>query len=195
MWAQLASKPAGEKENPSAKQIPADTHAPTAVIDANALINGNALGLFRLAQRFYTIQEVLEEIRDKQSRQYLQGLPFTVEVKECSEESLSAGVFVCTLALLVMLTRLTACISSRAYHAAHNWEPQLVRACSPSCYTACLGAHAHGWWLLYLLKGAESSHEHFLKICSPAYVLLVSRASMPLQTRRPVSVAVMLLCL
>ncbi|KAF5837616.1 Nin one binding Zn-ribbon like-domain-containing protein [Dunaliella salina] len=44
----------------------------------------------RFAEKFYTIQEVFDEIRDKQSRQYLQTLPFTVEVKDYTEESLKA---------------------------------------------------------------------------------------------------------
>lgn len=59
------------------------------VVDANAIING--VRLEGVADKAVTIQEVLEEIRDKQSRQFLATLPFGIEVKEPPEESMAAG--------------------------------------------------------------------------------------------------------
>jgi RNA-binding protein NOB1 len=60
-----------------------------AVVDANAIING--IRVDSLAARLVTVPEVLDEIRDKQSRQFLATLPFGVETKEPSEESIKAG--------------------------------------------------------------------------------------------------------
>jgi RNA-binding protein NOB1 len=91
-WAGIASKPAGAAAA-SASDAPANpAEHKTCVLDANALISGNTLNIHSYAEKFYTIQEVFDEIRDKQSRQYLNSLPFSIEVKECSEESLRAGV-------------------------------------------------------------------------------------------------------
>ena len=60
-----------------------------AIVDANAIING--MRMEHLATSFVTIPEVLDEIRDKQSRQFLATLPFTIEAREPSDESVKAG--------------------------------------------------------------------------------------------------------
>ncbi len=63
-----------------------------AVIDANAIINGNGLiNLMRSAEKIVTIPEVLREVRDKQSRAALEALPFKINTQEPSEESVKAG--------------------------------------------------------------------------------------------------------
>jgi RNA-binding protein NOB1 len=59
------------------------------VVDANAIIGG--VRLDGIADRAVTVQEVLEEVRDKQSRQFLASLPFTIDVAEPTDESMAAG--------------------------------------------------------------------------------------------------------
>jgi RNA-binding protein NOB1 len=59
------------------------------VVDANAIISG--IRLEGVADKAVTIPEVLQEIRDKQSRQFLATLPFRIDVHEPTEESLAAG--------------------------------------------------------------------------------------------------------
>ncbi|KAJ9520993.1 hypothetical protein QJQ45_022704 [Haematococcus lacustris] len=90
-WAALV------KASPAVEEVAAAPAAPEAgvpgvqrqaVVDANAIISG--LSLRHLADRFVTIQEVLNEVRDKQSRQFLANLPIGLAVAEPSEESLRA---------------------------------------------------------------------------------------------------------
>jgi len=61
------------------------------VVDANAIING--IRLDGMADKAVTIQEVLNEVRDKQSRQFLATLAIKLEVAEPSEESVKAGKY------------------------------------------------------------------------------------------------------
>lgn len=63
------------------------------VVDTNAIIDG--VKLEGIADRAVTIQEVLDEIKDKQSRQFLASLPYQLEVDEPTEDSIQAGVRVC----------------------------------------------------------------------------------------------------
>ena len=60
-----------------------------AVVDTNAVIAG--LQLDRIAETAVTIPEVLSEVRDKQTRQALSNLPFTLQCQQPSEESVKAG--------------------------------------------------------------------------------------------------------
>lgn len=60
-----------------------------AVVDANAIISG--LHLEGLAQKFVTIPEVIAEIRDKQARQFLSMLPYTLYTLDPTEESTKQG--------------------------------------------------------------------------------------------------------
>lgn len=62
----------------------------TLVVDSAPLIQGQPL--VHLADRFITIPEVLREIRDRQARQNLAVLPFELETRAPSEESLAAVV-------------------------------------------------------------------------------------------------------
>ncbi|RZC82780.1 hypothetical protein C5167_045567 [Papaver somniferum] len=59
-----------------------------AVVDANAIIQGG-INLNNVADKFVSVSEVLEEIKDPVSRQKLELLPFTVETMEPSAESLN----------------------------------------------------------------------------------------------------------
>eukprot|EP00983_Pelagomonas_calceolata_P043032 1138747-Pelagomonas_calceolata.AAC.2 len=90
-WAALVSRSGPVEQDRTEEKVANPAEHKTCVLDANALISGGALNMLRFAEKFYTIQEVFDEIRDKQSRQYLQTLPFTVEVKDYTEESLKAG--------------------------------------------------------------------------------------------------------
>lgn len=63
-----------------------------AVVDANALITQHGiLNLVRFADKCVTTAEVLREVRDKQSRQTLAALPFTIDTQEPLDESVKAG--------------------------------------------------------------------------------------------------------
>lgn len=59
------------------------------VIDSAPLLKGTPLR--HLAQRFCTIPEVVGEIRDKQSREYIKNLPFELELITPSEDAMKAG--------------------------------------------------------------------------------------------------------
>ncbi|CAL9168039.1 unnamed protein product [Musa hybrid cultivar] len=61
-----------------------------AVVDANALIHGDKLA--GCADKFVSVPEVLEEVRDPVSRQRLSFLPFPVETMEPSPEFLNKVV-------------------------------------------------------------------------------------------------------
>lgn len=87
MWANVLKAPA-PPEAPPAARLDADTRA-VAVIDANVIINGIDVSSF--ATTAVTVPEVLAEIRDERSRAFLKQLPFGIETKEPSEESLKAG--------------------------------------------------------------------------------------------------------
>ncbi len=92
-WAALVKAPAAAStpEAPAAAPL---HESRVAVVDANAIISG--LSLAGLAERYVTIQEVLDEVRDKHARQVLATLPFSLEVKEPEPASLTAGA--CALA-------------------------------------------------------------------------------------------------
>ena len=95
-WASVAghqpAQPAGVPQETAADQQPSTT----AVVDANAIIAG--LRLERLAEEIVTIAEVLKEIRDKQSREYLEALPVRIQCLDPSDESLRAGEHLTTSA-------------------------------------------------------------------------------------------------
>ncbi|GAB4823751.1 hypothetical protein N2152v2_010797 [Parachlorella kessleri] len=87
-WAAIArSEPAKVVQ----KVEESDSKARIAVVDANAIINGeHLLSLMRFNEKVVTVPEVLKEVRDKQSRQTLQSLPYTIHTQEPAEESVKA---------------------------------------------------------------------------------------------------------
>ncbi|KAF8065842.1 NOB1 [Scenedesmus sp. PABB004] len=85
-WASIAKAPAAVAAAPA--DLGADAGLRLLVVDANAIISG--LRLEGVADRAVTIQEVLDEVRDKQSRQWLAALPYPLVVREPAEESLRA---------------------------------------------------------------------------------------------------------
>jgi hypothetical protein len=88
-WAAIAKAPAVA---PAPIIDDSETKPRIAVIDANAIINGEGLlNLIRFNDKIVTTAEVLKEIRDKKSRDALAALPFTIETREPSDESIRAG--------------------------------------------------------------------------------------------------------
>ncbi|RLN68261.1 hypothetical protein BBJ29_000844 [Phytophthora kernoviae] len=84
-WAAAASAPEAPQEAPkSNKKV---LHL---VIDSGAIIKGTNLGV--LAENFWTVPDVLNEIRDKKSRAILERLPFTLQTREPSAEAMKAVV-------------------------------------------------------------------------------------------------------
>ncbi|KAF9156956.1 Nin1 binding protein [Actinomortierella ambigua] len=69
-----------------------DTHdrAVSLVLDTSPFLRGGASKLRALAEKFFTIPEVLNEIRDRQARQDLALLPFDIEVINPTEDSVRA---------------------------------------------------------------------------------------------------------
>ncbi|KAG9324425.1 hypothetical protein KVV02_004445 [Mortierella alpina] len=69
-----------------------ETHdrAVSLVLDTSPFLRGGALKLRYLADKFFTIPEVLNEIRDKQARKDLALLPFDIEVINPTEASVRA---------------------------------------------------------------------------------------------------------
>ncbi|KAF9398529.1 Nin1 binding protein [Mortierella sp. AD011] len=69
-----------------------DTHdrAVHLILDTSPFLRGGAAKLRALADKFYTIPEVLNEIRDKQARNDLAMLPFDIEVINPTEASVRA---------------------------------------------------------------------------------------------------------
>lgn len=65
-----------------------------AVVDATAIIQGGEK-LVNCADRFVSVSEVMDEVRDPMSRHRLSFLPFTVDTREPSPESLKKGKKVC----------------------------------------------------------------------------------------------------
>lgn len=62
-----------------------------AVVDANAIIRGEER-LSHAADRFFSVADVIDEIRDPSSRHFLNFLPFTVDTLEPSPEALKKVV-------------------------------------------------------------------------------------------------------
>ncbi|KAL4157633.1 hypothetical protein PRNP1_006650 [Phytophthora ramorum] len=60
------------------------------VIDSGAIIKGTNLAV--LAENFWTVPDVLDEIRDKKSRAILERLPFTLQTREPSADAMRAVV-------------------------------------------------------------------------------------------------------
>lgn len=90
-WAAIAKS---EPVKVAQKEEDVEEKPRIAVVDANAIISGESLlQLMRFNDKVVTIPEVLKEIRDKQSRQTLQNLPFTIQTQEPAEESVKAGAW------------------------------------------------------------------------------------------------------
>ena len=65
------------------------------VLDANAIISGNCLGLYHSAEKIVTIAEVFDEIKDSKARDLLDRLPFEIDTLTPSLEACQAGKYKC----------------------------------------------------------------------------------------------------
>jgi RNA-binding protein NOB1 len=63
-----------------------------AIVDANAVIAAGEK-LHGIADKFVSVPEVMEEIRDPVSRHKLSFLPFTIQTMEPTPESINKGIF------------------------------------------------------------------------------------------------------
>ena len=61
------------------------------VMDAGAIIRGYGLELYGRAKTIVTVSEVIAEIRDSKSREILAKLPFPIEERVPSQESIKRG--------------------------------------------------------------------------------------------------------
>ena len=87
-WASIANKGPQAPAEPSG--IAATTQEKScAVIDTNAIIDGSQLRLY--GEQLATIPEVLAEVKDKKTRDFLERFPFKLQSMEPDSESLRAG--------------------------------------------------------------------------------------------------------
>ena len=88
-WAAIARQepqPAAANETAEAS---AAQQVSTAVIDTNAIIAG--MRLEGIAEHLCTIPEVLQEVKDQKSRDFLETFPHNIRSTQPTEESLKAG--------------------------------------------------------------------------------------------------------
>ncbi|KAG0256838.1 Nin1 binding protein [Mortierella polycephala] len=88
--APIAVQPTAENSNPFLTADEAHDRAVSLVLDTSPFLRGGALKLRALADKFFTIPEVLNEIRDKQARKDLAILPFDIQVINPNEASVRA---------------------------------------------------------------------------------------------------------
>ncbi len=87
-WAKVATMGQQQPAEPSQAVAPAQEKS-CAVIDTNAIIDGSQLQLY--GGQLATIPEVLKEVRDKKTRDFLEKFPFTIQSMDPNPESLRAG--------------------------------------------------------------------------------------------------------
>ncbi|XP_077241822.1 RNA-binding NOB1-like protein [Tasmannia lanceolata] len=80
-------KPQSETLNPFLESCKSSKGVSVAIVDANAIIHGGEK-LMNSADKFVSVSEVLEEVRDPVSRHRLAVMPFPVEIMEPSQEAL-----------------------------------------------------------------------------------------------------------
>lgn len=86
-WARVAGQDA--RAQPGICSLSRDLPPkPTAVVDTNAIIAG--IQPHSLAERIVTLVDVLEEVRDAKSRDFLARLPFGIDTAEPTAASLTA---------------------------------------------------------------------------------------------------------
>ncbi|KAK9915522.1 hypothetical protein WJX75_000206 [Coccomyxa subellipsoidea] len=87
-WAAVAKKEPEPAAAQQSAEAPAAQTNSTAVIDANAIIAGMRMDGF--AQQLCTIPEVLQEIRDRKSREILENFAHNIKTIHPTEESIKA---------------------------------------------------------------------------------------------------------
>jgi RNA-binding protein NOB1 len=93
------------------------------VVDANAIIGG-ASHLLGASDRFFTIRQVLEEVRDPISRLQMASVPLTLECVEPEKEAITKGMaFNCCSFFL------SACVFFWAFFGAENKKQECQIVC------------------------------------------------------------------
>lgn len=126
MWANVV-KQAAAPAAPGHAQLTSSEGCKIVVVDANAIING--IRLEGIADKAVTIQEVLDEVRDKQSRAFLASLAIKLEVSEPSEDSIKAGARAFT-AVIVLSEEAVFFWQQRR----HDQPPHAVCNCHAAAY-------------------------------------------------------------
>jgi hypothetical protein len=152
------------------------------VVDANAIIGG--IKLEGIADRAVTIQEVFDEIRDKQSRQFLTTLPYKLQLSEPTEESIKAGKRVREQGSWSH-TDLAACMARYCYSSAAicsaSWPGCCRLLLETQLYTAFIAnlfLHTFAWLLQFLILSISSCSNPLLFISLLAVVLFSSPCSL-----------------
>ncbi|CAM9365732.1 unnamed protein product [Ectocarpus sp. 6 AP-2014] len=81
-------KPYAVGAGPSPAPAAGDQKLTHLVIDSGAIIKGAGMTLASAAENFWTIPEVVAEIRDKKARRHLESLPFELKLREPSDEAM-----------------------------------------------------------------------------------------------------------
>ncbi|TYZ68275.1 hypothetical protein PybrP1_003424 [[Pythium] brassicae (nom. inval.)] len=84
---QQAAAPASSSSRGSQNSVKKVRHL---VVDSGAIIKGTNLSA--LAENFWTVPDVMAEIRDRRARSALERLPFTLQMREPSSEAMGAVV-------------------------------------------------------------------------------------------------------
>lgn len=74
----------------AAAPAPAPLSLEHLVIDAGAIISGQGFGYFNAAKKFWSVREVIDEIRDSKARHFLSTLPFEIEIRAPSDRAMKA---------------------------------------------------------------------------------------------------------
>ena len=88
-WASIATKGPQLPVEPS-QPAASTVQKSCAVIDTNAIIDGTQLQTY--GEQLATIPEVLKEVRDQKTRDFLERFPFQLQSMEPSPMSLRAGM-------------------------------------------------------------------------------------------------------
>lgn len=91
-WSAIARKDAAPPVKPkvSSSAVRSKSGLSTIVVDTNAVI-GSGAHLLGSAERFVTVREVLEEVRDPMSRMNLAALPIRLEILEPDSDAFTKG--------------------------------------------------------------------------------------------------------
>lgn len=88
-WADVAKKEAQPTAKVQSAEALVEKQKSTAVIDTNAIIAG--MSMESIADQLVTIPEVLQEVKDKKTKEYLETFPHNIRTLQPMEDSVRAG--------------------------------------------------------------------------------------------------------
>jgi len=88
-WANVAKKEPQPAAKVQSAEALVEKQKSTAVIDTNAIIAGMSMG--SVADQLFTIPEVLQEVKDKKTKEYLESFPHNIRTLQPTEDSVRAG--------------------------------------------------------------------------------------------------------